>query len=215
MPPVPEENKKFPNEDSLPQNCLPSTEVILVEETSSDEDSDHGNTQDNHADNNDQENSIYAGYQLLDDNAVNNLTTTVHQQFQWHEIEMDDQGHEEGEILDADHHLNSQTRNLPDEEYKINCDREHHEGGEQALESSSNVHWKDSDFPIKHAPRLDSVHLDEEKIEIIKSCMVGFTLPSSNVPKWAKNVSEEQWKEHLLKKIEEKNSDSVVRDNSY
>jgi hypothetical protein len=40
-----------------------------------------------------------------------------------------------------------------------------------------------------------------EKISTIKACMATFTLSPINQPKWAINVDEVKWKQHLLEKI--------------
>ncbi|XP_022913495.1 male-enhanced antigen 1 [Onthophagus taurus] len=44
--------------------------------------------------------------------------------------------------------------------------------------------------------------MDKEKEDLVKEVMLNFTLPASSIPDWAVNVPEEQWKEHLMKRLE-------------
>lgn len=53
-------------------------------------------------------------------------------------------------------------------------------------------------------PRNQSnIDLDPEKINQVKSMMATFTLPATAFPEWANTISEEQWKEQLMRRIKE------------
>nr|XP_047132956.1 male-enhanced antigen 1-like isoform X2 [Hydra vulgaris] len=52
-------------------------------------------------------------------------------------------------------------------------------------------------------PEYDN-HADCAHAEIIRKSMSGFSLPTTNIPEWAKDVSDDQLKETLRKAINEK-----------
>lgn len=54
---------------------------------------------------------------------------------------------------------------------------------QRALDSSADVHLRDSDFPIPHCPQ--PIELDKGKIEEIKKAMSSFSLPP---PSWAESI---------------------------
>lgn len=43
--------------------------------------------------------------------------------------------------------------------------------------------------------------MDSVKEEQIKSAMAGFHLPSSSIPPWAEQISEDEWKEELINRV--------------
>ena len=43
-----------------------------------------------------------------------------------------------------------------------------------------------------------------EAVEEIKQAMSGFSLPSSSIPQWAKQVPEDVWKNELIKGLQER-----------
>jgi len=43
--------------------------------------------------------------------------------------------------------------------------------------------------------------MDQDHIDKIKAAMSGFLLPITSIPSWAIEIPEEQWKEHLLERI--------------
>ncbi|KAK6181739.1 hypothetical protein SNE40_009533 [Patella caerulea] len=47
----------------------------------------------------------------------------------------------------------------------------------------------------------DSIIMDDEHAAEIKAAMAGFQLPVSHVPEWAKNVSDDQWKDKVVSQI--------------
>ncbi|XP_015928225.1 male-enhanced antigen 1 [Parasteatoda tepidariorum] len=47
----------------------------------------------------------------------------------------------------------------------------------------------------------EDIKMDEEHIETIKSVMKNITLPTSNLPQWAKIVPEEEWKTALFSEM--------------
>jgi hypothetical protein len=47
------------------------------------------------------------------------------------------------------------------------------------------------------------LELDSSKVESIRAAMSAFSLPESAVPKWAKEISEDEWKEMVKKKLKE------------
>ncbi|GAB0087192.1 uncharacterized protein DMENIID0001_014720 [Sergentomyia squamirostris] len=62
---------------------------------------------------------------------------------------------------------------------------------------------------IWNAPRPEalSIELDGDKEKEIMNVMAGFTLPATAIPTWAQGVSENQWKEDLLKRIRDRKSE--------
>lgn len=53
-------------------------------------------------------------------------------------------------------------------------------------------------------PRNQSnIDMDAEKISQVKSMMASFTLPATAFPEWANSISEDQWKEQLMRRIKE------------
>jgi len=57
-----------------------------------------------------------------------------------------------------------------------------------------------------HSRNANEVKLDTEKIDIIKGLMSNFKLPDESVPGWAKEISEDQWKNYLTTKFHDKPS---------
>lgn len=49
--------------------------------------------------------------------------------------------------------------------------------------------------------RLTDIVMDSVKVEQIKTAMAGFKLPSSAIPPWAENISDEEWKEKIINKV--------------
>lgn len=45
------------------------------------------------------------------------------------------------------------------------------------------------------------LQLDLEQVTNVKSAMAGFKLPSANIPDWAHNVPEDQWKQQLIARL--------------
>ncbi|ESO99533.1 hypothetical protein LOTGIDRAFT_113458 [Lottia gigantea] len=60
----------------------------------------------------------------------------------------------------------------------------------------SDILWNQPDHSNTNSIKMDENHAAE-----IKAAMAGFKLPMSNVPDWAKNVSDEQWKDTIIPKI--------------
>jgi hypothetical protein len=48
-----------------------------------------------------------------------------------------------------------------------------------------------------------NIELDADKINQVKTAMASFTLPSTAIPEWANSISEDQWKEQLIHRIQE------------
>lgn len=57
-------------------------------------------------------------------------------------------------------------------------------------------------------PELPQIELDSSKTDQILKAMSGFQLPMVSIPKWANEVSEDQWKTELLQKIRNKTAKS-------
>lgn len=51
------------------------------------------------------------------------------------------------------------------------------------------------------APEADRLQLDSAHLSKVKSAMAGFQLPKANVPEWARHISEDEWKQHLIHKL--------------
>ncbi len=49
--------------------------------------------------------------------------------------------------------------------------------------------------------KADSLELDSSRVESIRKAMSKISLPDSAVPKWAKEMSEEEWAEMVKKKL--------------
>ncbi|CAO1412381.1 unnamed protein product [Diamesa hyperborea] len=58
--------------------------------------------------------------------------------------------------------------------------------------------------PRDNKPELPQIELDSSKTDQILKAMSGFQLPMISIPKWASEVSEDQWKTELLQKIRNK-----------
>jgi len=41
------------------------------------------------------------------------------------------------------------------------------------------------------------IDMDKDRVESIRAAMAGFQLPSSAIPSWASNMSEEEWKQKI------------------
>lgn len=54
------------------------------------------------------------------------------------------------------------------------------------------------------SPTPHDIEMDAEKENEVKMAMMNFTLPSSSIPEWARNVPEDQWKQMLIDKIQSK-----------
>lgn len=50
--------------------------------------------------------------------------------------------------------------------------------------------------------RDDNIEMNEEKAELVKNVMASFTLPQTNIPEWAKNLTDDSWKESLSKSVQ-------------
>ncbi|KAF7287851.1 uncharacterized protein LOC143204778 [Rhynchophorus ferrugineus] len=48
------------------------------------------------------------------------------------------------------------------------------------------------------------IDMTQKKIDLVKEVMLNVQLPNESIPDWAKNVPEQEWKEHLLKKLNKK-----------
>lgn len=44
------------------------------------------------------------------------------------------------------------------------------------------------------------------QVDTIKAAMTGFELPSKNIPDWAREITEDQWKDRLLSSLKSKKS---------
>jgi len=52
----------------------------------------------------------------------------------------------------------------------------------------------------------DTINIDmsETQVELVRNAMAGFSLPAINIPDWAKDISEDDWKETLINTIQKK-----------
>ena len=50
----------------------------------------------------------------------------------------------------------------------------------------------------------DNIELDGSTVESIRSAMAGFRLPEGATPSWAKDLTEEQWKDMVSKRLNKK-----------
>lgn len=52
----------------------------------------------------------------------------------------------------------------------------------------------------------NNIEMNKEKAEEVRLAMANFTLPSSSIPEWAANIPEDQWKQKLIDRIQNKNT---------
>lgn len=52
------------------------------------------------------------------------------------------------------------------------------------------------------------IQMDGDKVNEVKQAMANFTLPATSFPDWAKNIPEEQWKDHLMERLERINKNN-------
>uniref|UniRef100_A0A1E1WEK3 Male-enhanced antigen 1 n=1 Tax=Pectinophora gossypiella TaxID=13191 RepID=A0A1E1WEK3_PECGO len=56
---------------------------------------------------------------------------------------------------------------------------------------------------VWNSPRpIDPIQMDNERAQEVMSAMANFALPQTSIPEWAQSISEEQWKQTLIDKIE-------------
>lgn len=67
---------------------------------------------------------------------------------------------------------------------------------DQALRSEVSELWSTA-----HSSRLPNIEMDCAKEELIRNALANFTLPSSAIPSWAKDIPEEEWKQQLIQQI--------------
>lgn len=51
-------------------------------------------------------------------------------------------------------------------------------------------------------PKAVDIEMDSKKVDEVKQAMTNITLPPSSIPEWAANVPEEEWKNQLLKRLQ-------------
>ncbi|KAJ8913490.1 hypothetical protein NQ315_013870 [Exocentrus adspersus] len=51
-------------------------------------------------------------------------------------------------------------------------------------------------------PKTVDIEMDSRKVDEVKQVMMNITLPSSSIPDWATNIPEEEWKNQLLKRLQ-------------
>jgi len=51
-------------------------------------------------------------------------------------------------------------------------------------------------------PFVVDIAMDSEKVDEVKQAMAGITLPASAIPEWASSIPEEQWKQHLINRLQ-------------
>ncbi|XP_050297975.1 male-enhanced antigen 1 [Anthonomus grandis grandis] len=50
-------------------------------------------------------------------------------------------------------------------------------------------------------PRESDIEMSEKKINLVKQVMLNIQLPTDSIPSWANDIPEEEWKDHLLKRL--------------
>ncbi|XP_041355100.1 male-enhanced antigen 1-like [Gigantopelta aegis] len=58
------------------------------------------------------------------------------------------------------------------------------------------------------------IQMGQEKVAKIKAAMAGFQLPTTNIPDWAKEISDDEWKEKLVSKISVDSLNNTLDTNS-
>ncbi|KAJ8926414.1 hypothetical protein NQ314_021202, partial [Rhamnusium bicolor] len=51
-------------------------------------------------------------------------------------------------------------------------------------------------------PSEGDIEMDSKKIDEVKEAMSKITLPPSSIPEWANSVPEDEWKKHLLNRLQ-------------
>lgn len=51
-------------------------------------------------------------------------------------------------------------------------------------------------------PTPTDIEMDSKKVDEVKQVMSTITLPPSSIPDWASNISEEEWKQQLTKRLQ-------------
>lgn len=185
MSPVPqpdEERDRGPNQDSE-DNELGEVDVpnIVMNQGNSDSEDD----------NNDVENTGYHGYQMLSQDGV---------------VEEDsDSSEDEPPILGASN--NDGTPSDGSEQVAI------HQGLEPNSGANLPSYMQVPDLPLPDPKQhlwntsqsLD-IEMDDGQVDTIKAAMTGFELPSKNIPDWAREITEDQWKDRLLSSLKTKKS---------
>lgn len=52
------------------------------------------------------------------------------------------------------------------------------------------------------SPSTVDIKMDSVKVDEVKQAMANVLLPASSIPEWANNIPEDEWKEHLYKRLQ-------------
>nr|CAI5837053.1 unnamed protein product [Callosobruchus analis] len=52
------------------------------------------------------------------------------------------------------------------------------------------------------APPPKDIEMDSKKVDEVKKAMANITLPPGGIPEWAESIPEEEWKQYLLKRLQ-------------
>lgn len=73
-----------------------------------------------------------------------------------------------------------------------------------AISSAENALLKE----VWEETQSKDIEMDSDKVRAVKDAMLNFTLPASSIPEWASNIPEQEWKDHMLEKIQAKTKQS-------
>uniref|UniRef100_V5I947 Male-enhanced antigen 1 n=1 Tax=Anoplophora glabripennis TaxID=217634 RepID=V5I947_ANOGL len=51
-------------------------------------------------------------------------------------------------------------------------------------------------------PKSVDIEMDSKRVDEVKQVMMNVTLPQSSIPEWAANIPEEEWKNQLMKRLQ-------------
>jgi len=90
-----------------------------------------------------------------------------------------------------------------DEEIDIQGSEEEHASESSHTRSFPTVKALVEDEQVwsKPAPKEVDIEMTDKKIDLVKQVMLNIQLPSDAFPAWAQNIPEDQWKDHLLKRL--------------
>lgn len=54
--------------------------------------------------------------------------------------------------------------------------------------------------------KVCDIEMDNEKVDEVKQLMLNITLPPSAIPDWAANIPEDEWKSHLMNRLDKSKS---------
>jgi len=190
MPPQPRTNdKEIPLDTNIVDESMNVSQQVINIDNESNESSDEHESFD--VDNN----TEYAGYKLLQqDDAIN----SVHANEDDDEGSDDDGGSDSGDdVISSNvmtrYHIDINYDDLvvPGIDEEENFDNSIYDAQPDLCEE--NITDESANVTLKN--------MTQEHAEQVKTAMAGFTLPPVNIPEWAKNITEDDWKKSFIESV--------------